>query len=142
MLYYIDHETYIEKIDLYMAADKETRAAYLKAAKAEADRAGEFCQSLLSAWEDMQERFETAREEIAENGDPFDPQHGLTSEVLFDAMLDNTHALWSRDAARAELKRTGDFDAYRATPGGRFDYWATQVEQMKDIDQFEPGERL
>lgn len=138
MLYYIDHEAYIEKIDLYMAADKQDRAAYLKAAEAEADRAFELCQSLLAAWRHMQERLESARDEIADNGDPFDPEHGLTSEILFDAMLDNTHTLWSRDAARAELKRTGDFDAYRATPGGRYDYWATQVEQMKEID----GERL
>lgn len=134
MLYYIDHEAYIEKIDLYLAADEQGRAAYLKAAEAEADRAFELCQSLLAAWQHMQERLESARDEIADNGDPFDPEHGLTSEILFDAMLDNTHTLWSRDAARAELESTGDFDAYRATPGGRYDYWATQVEQMKEID--------
>lgn len=138
MRYYINHETYIEKIDLYMAADRQGRAAYLKAAEAEADRAFELCQSLLAAWQHMEDRFESEREEIAEKGDPFDPEHGLTSEILFDAMLNSTSVLWSRDVARAQLESTGDFDAYRATPGGRYDYWATQVEQMKEID----GERL
>ncbi|PMC72321.1 hypothetical protein CJ196_10545 [Bifidobacterium breve] len=94
MRYYINHETYIEKIDLYMAADRQGRAAYLKAAEAEADRAFELCQSLLAAWQHMEDRFESEREEIAEKGDPFDPEHGLTSEILFDAMLNSTSVLW------------------------------------------------